>query len=522
MRAKKKGFFILFSFIPTIWVCLGFGQILADAGLIWPPGKVALFYKINNEIVMKQCADYTVLKSRSDCEVRPGTETWKLSIPEFKNSLKMALKLLSGNYDVVTKREIEIYNYEGSDETWDLLEKQRKLKEQISKVETFVEELGAKSEKLKQKLSQLEAQVERAEVDRLKEQVSKIEVFVEEFVLENGYISGLRQELSQLELQLGDFAQSVEIMTKINTEIDHLVDEVIADPLKTPQKSRYIFSMDGKRFVFNLLRAYAQAPEFAALPRSSLSPRFAEFFKRIEADSFFMGSPRYEKDRDRDEKQVEVAISRPFEIMTTEVTQMMWYTVMKKNPSSFKTPKDCDNHLEIDEEDLCPDRPISGVSWSDVQVYIQKRNEEEGIKGCRGDSWDSKGCYRLPTEAEWEYVARGGTETAYSFGDDSSVLNDYAWYGENSGYKTHPVGLKRPNPYGLYDVHGNVNEWVQDAYAESLPGGFDPFVDFGTYRVSRGGSCLHYNPIGLRSAFRFRDLPNERGHIVGFRLVRTL
>ena len=135
---------------------------------------------------------------------------------------------------------------------------------------------------------------------------------------------------------------------------------------------------------------------------------------------------------------------------------------------------------------LCPNYPVESVSWNNVQDYIAKLN-----------STTSKGRYRLPTEAEWEFAARGGTETAYSFGDDSSKLGEYACYSKNSGnqknsgnHQTCPVGvigLRKANPYGLYDMHGNVWEWVQDRYSKKLPGKTDPLQTAGFNRIVRGG-----------------------------------
>jgi formylglycine-generating enzyme required for sulfatase activity len=103
--------------------------------------------------------------------------------------------------------------------------------------------------------------------------------------------------------------------------------------------------------------------------------------------------------------------------------------------------------------------PVVSVSWDDVQQFIKKLNEKEGTNK-----------YRLPSEAEWEYAAHAGTTTRYSFGDDESMLVDYAWYDANSGNKTHEVGQKKPNPWGLYDIYGNVWEWVQDKYHDSYNG----------------------------------------------------
>ncbi len=163
----------------------------------------------------------------------------------------------------------------------------------------------------------------------------------------------------------------------------------------------------------------------------------------------------------------------------------------------------------------CDNLPVEQVSWNDVQEFIKKLNEKEGTNK-----------YRLPSEAEWEYAVRAGTTTRYSFGDDESKLGEYAWYDSNSGSKTHPVGEKKPNPWGLYDMHGNVWEWVQDRFYDNYDGApTDGSAwerdDSLRIRVLRGG-CWCYNDDYLRSAARYRDAPDSRSYQFGFRLLMDL
>jgi len=130
--------------------------------------------------------------------------------------------------------------------------------------------------------------------------------------------------------------------------------------------------------------------------------------------------------------------------------------------------------------------------------------------------------YRLPTEAEWEYACRAGTTTKYSFGDSKSELGGYAWYDENSGGRTHPVGEKKPNGWGLYDMHGNVWEWCQD-WHDDYPSGSatDPTgAASGSLRVIRGGSWFYYSDY-CRSASRDRLTPDFRSDFLGFRVLRS-
>ena len=242
-------------------------------------------------------------------------------------------------------------------------------------------------------------------------------------------------------------------------------------------------------------------------------------FVRIPAGSFTMGSPKGEKYRQDNENQVQVEISHSFEIMDKELTQDQWYEVMGKNPSKFKGSKYCSNYDSV--KDMCPDHPVEQVSWNETQLFIKRLNKLKGLKGCEGLPSDPRGCYRLPTEAEWEYSARAGATTGYFFGDESQIGN-YAVYKENSEEQSQRVGSKLANPWGLYDMSGNVWEWVQDIYQASLPGGKNPLVTTGSNRVLRGGSWKNRYPWYLRLANRDRINPGLRFNIIGFRLVRTL
>ena len=160
------------------------------------------------------------------------------------------------------------------------------------------------------------------------------------------------------------------------------------------------------------------------------------------------------------------------------------------------------------------DLPVDSVSWGDIQEFIKKLNEKENTTK-----------YRLPSEAEWEYAARADTTTRYSFGDDNSKLGEYAWYYENSGGKTHSVGKKRATLWGLYDMQGNVWEWVQDVWHGNYYGAPDDGSVWnegdGAARVIRGGSW-NYNARRCRSAARLRFAPGVRGRSLGFRLLKEL
>ena len=199
----------------------------------------------------------------------------------------------------------------------------------------------------------------------------------------------------------------------------------------------------------------------------------------IPAGEFLMGSPDSDKDASDDEKpQHRVRITQPFYLGVYQVTQGQYRAVTGANPSHFKGSDDL---------------PVESVSWHDAIAFCNKLSEREGLKPYyQLDAATRSGGegYRLPTEAEWEYACRAGSTTRYSFGDDAASLGEYAWFNGNSGGKTHPVGQKRPNAFGLYDMHGNVWEWCWDVYAayNANSPGADPDGPSGASgRVIRGG-----------------------------------
>ncbi|WP_372399924.1 formylglycine-generating enzyme family protein [Azospirillum sp. HJ39] len=237
-------------------------------------------------------------------------------------------------------------------------------------------------------------------------------------------------------------------------------------------------------------------------------------FVPIPAGRFLMGSPDSDREARAFEKpQHEVTISKPFHFGRFEVTQSQWEAVLGENPYDRDRSNPYYTLPGMRERITRPDHPAT-VSWNDAQEFIAALNRREG-----GDR------YRLPTEAEWEYAARAGTQSRYSFGDDDADLGRHAWFGEdfNTG-GTHPVGRKEPNPWGLFDIHGNAWEWVQDwydpnAYASSPS--IDPQgPESGRHRVVRGGSW-HATATSWRSAFRRDYDPDYRGISIGFRLLRT-
>ncbi len=233
----------------------------------------------------------------------------------------------------------------------------------------------------------------------------------------------------------------------------------------------------------------------------------------IPAGDFLMGSPENEDGRYSDEgPQREVTVER-FAIGRYEITFDQWAACVADNY--------CQSNPNPDDEGWGRgDRPVINVSWNDItgeRGFIDWLNSK--VKGAP---------YRLPSEAEWEYAARAGSSARFSFGDSDAALGDHAWYGSNSGSRTHPVGEKQPNAFGLYDVHGNVWEWVQDCWHGSYNGApsdgsawMNASEGDCSYAVLRGGSW-NDSPRYLRSAIRSRDRRENRYNGIGFRVARTL
>lgn len=217
-------------------------------------------------------------------------------------------------------------------------------------------------------------------------------------------------------------------------------------------------------------------------------------FVRIRPGSFTMGDDHGFSD---EPPAHTVTITKPFYLGEYEVTQQQWQAVMGGNPSRFRGPQS----------------PVENVSWKDCQTYLKRLTEKFAATGEK---------FSLPTEAQWEYACRAGSTTKYGFGDDEAALPAYAWFKANAGNTTHTVGQKKPNAWGLYDMHGNVWQWCADWYdAEYYKR--SPAVDptgpaAGVYRVVRGGGW-DAAAAQCRSANRLLYAPAARHAGIGFRVV---
>ena len=240
------------------------------------------------------------------------------------------------------------------------------------------------------------------------------------------------------------------------------------------------------------------------------------------AGRFTMGSPKDEAERDKDEDQVEVELSRGFWMGEHEVTQEEWRKVMERNPSYFSAAGEGKAKVAGQSTERFP---VEQVSWEEAREFCRKLTEQERRAGRIATGWE----YRLPSEAEWEYACRAGTKSATAYGEslsskEANFDGNFPYNGGGKGVylaRTNEVGKYEGNGWGLKDMHGNVREWCEDEYEEKLRGGRDPVVAGGEKtgnRVIRGGS---WDSSGryCRSANRVRNTPGIRFNFVGFRLV---
>ncbi len=274
---------------------------------------------------------------------------------------------------------------------------------------------------------------------------------------------------------------------------------------KEPEQSR----TDQQRFLSNsvagggsLLEAHGITVHLEALPEDAVKLEMV----LIQPGSFMMGSPLEERGRSDNEWPVhEVSITKPFYMGMYEVTQAQWDAVMVKNPSYYHGR---------------PNHPVEKVTWRACQKFIKRLNAL------------GQGTFRLPTEAEWEYACRAGSETQFFFGDSLENADKYMWWeGNNEPQGTKKVGQKLPNPWGLYDMHGNVQEWCADRWALPNERGsqIDPlgsskgssFFFLWTNRVFRGGG-FRSGAYDCRASYRNGEQSIDYHYSLGFRLVREL
>jgi formylglycine-generating enzyme required for sulfatase activity len=250
----------------------------------------------------------------------------------------------------------------------------------------------------------------------------------------------------------------------------------------------------------------APAPDVETSGKAFAIPDLSLEMLWVKPGTFTMGSPTSEEGHDGDETQHQVTLTNGFYLGKYEVTQAQYEAVMTGNSNGLSaTPSEWPNN---------PNRPVEKVSWNDVQVFLTRLNAAEQAAGRLPNGWS----YVLPTESEWEYACRAGTTTAYSWGNSITASN--ANYNQSGIGQTRDVGQYAANPWGFFDMHGNVREWVANYYQAAYPSGsvIDPVGPAGgSGRVRRGGSWLS-SANDARSADRYRDGLAASFYTLGFRL----
>ncbi len=259
-------------------------------------------------------------------------------------------------------------------------------------------------------------------------------------------------------------------------------------PRGTTAGERRVLTMEGVEFAFRWI------PPTTALPVK-----------------FNMGTPTGESGRKENETQVDVVLDKGYWMLETEITQAMYFAVMKAQPWQGK------NYVKNGA--TYPAVHVSHQDATDCCAKLTTAARKAGVLSANEQ-------IALPTEAQWEWAARAGTTTAYVSGQDDSILGDFAWYAKNAwdiGEKyAHEVGKKKPNPWGLHDITGNTGEWCSDWYADKLPGGTNPPGSVaGSSRVLRGG-CFNNGTVGSRVGFRVDARPANVGSFIGFRVIISL
>jgi len=378
-------------------------------------------------------------------------------------------------------------------EAEEIAKQERELAELDAKIEETRERLGTRTEKTDDRLNALFAMARKK-----KEQQTRLDELKKK-----------RQE--EEERRLAEIVQlretrRIELISALEEDI-RKYQEIASSPSgkdmkedawkslvsKYPEAAKDLETGDTNRLLSNVKWANAER---------TFTNSIGIKFVLIPPGAFMMGSPTDEPGREDNEKQHSVTISKGYYMQATEVTQGQWRAIMGDSPSYFK---DCGD-----------DCPVEKVSWYDAQEFIKKLNDKEGTDK-----------HRLPTEAEWEYACRAGSTTAFANGGITEKecgcdpnLDAIGWYCGNSEAQPHPVAQKKPNAWGLYDMHGNVWEWCQDWYGDYLLGNVtDPKGPLsGKHRVFRSGGW-GINAEGCRSAYRLRNKPGNRYHFGGFRVT---
>ncbi len=318
----------------------------------------------------------------------------------------------------------------------------------------------------------------------------------------------LTDEKRQRDLELWQQTKKIDTIKSYQNYLDYCElgeqKEIAAEAIKRLKLEIRLVALE--------IQSISSEPTIKIIERLSLSKsqdklvdgHLAPIMVLIPAGNFIMGSAETEKDRFENETQQTIEIEKPFYIGKYPVT-FAEYDLFCEQTRLTNKPRENPDDLGWGRENS----PVINISWFDAMAYCEWLSQQTGKN------------YTLPTEVKWEYACRANANTSYCFGDDARQLKDYAWYRKNAAGKTHLVGLKKPNSWGLYDMHGNVWEWTHSEYYENNRAEIPALEKNDHHRPVVKGGSWDYIPWWLRSAYRDGWEANYRNSDLGFRIVKT-
>jgi formylglycine-generating enzyme required for sulfatase activity len=440
------------KFLLSLFLLLNSYHLSAALVLMNHSKDITMLHHYEGQIVIKPCKDFSVVTLPTDCELKTGRKVEKFEVSYFEKQIGHTFKDHQSFPELYRE---DLKNYQMVSKLPGLQSKKSNLQSDFDKIKKFSKRFGPTPDSAK--------------------------------------------EMAEIESQMNDLDGQIVKLTKAKNRIGFLLSEFMTNLLDESLVILVEKNGTTKRFSHHLMTRFI----------SKDNPLRGLDFVYIQKGSFMMGSPTTETNRDLDESHHRVNLTKDFHMMKTEVTQELYATIMGANPSFHKARTKCSADFKSIKVGtatiaMCPNNPVENVSWAQIKMFIQKLNKK---------TFEN---YRLPTEAEWEFAARAGKNTTFYFGNDYSGLATHAWYDKNSTTKTMAVAKKLPNAFGLYDMSGNVWEFVEDLYSKTYDKS-NPLSR--SDRTIRGGGHKSQGRY-TRTANRAYRPAAELNADVGFRLVK--
>jgi hypothetical protein len=421
---------------------------LSSLVMVNSPIEIYLFHFSEGNIQVLQCEDYTVVETTDDCTRKAGGLKVEVDWEEFHVNLKMVAVNPMG-FPSQFQDDLALYGksaiYKG------LLVEKKKLEVEIQKINKYIKQYGKDS-------------------------------------LSSRKLNSLKDQLSDNSKQLTNYKNIKIVSDSIDQTIQSLYDKIVST-----DHYEFLKRINNDHLDFNILQVYINRPSLLGFVK----------FIHIPRGNFNMGSPSNENLRDDDEGLHKVSLKEDFHMMESEVSQKMWFDIMKTNPSFHKTKTHCpQTYEEVNGIALCPNHPVESITITEIEDFLNELNTPS-----------SPFTLRLPTEAEWEYAVRAGTSTPFFWGTDFSKMKKYSCNKSGSCLDTSKIKSLAPNQYGLYDMTGNIWEFVSDKYSKT----YDLKNPNNTH-VLKGGTNKS-DEKHFRSAYRGTLDYGSKNKTTGFRLV---